>query len=80
VTLYAADGSLAAERTLLLQPLASYQRRLEHLFLREVGDLAPGTYGMTVLPLDDNAHGVKGRSWAYVSLVDNVTNDATNWW
>ncbi len=39
-----------------------------------------GTYGMTVLPLDDPEHGVKGRSWAWVSLVDNVTNDPTNWW
>jgi len=32
------------------------------------------------LPLDDEANGVEGRSWAFVSLVDNVTGDSTNWW
>jgi hypothetical protein len=35
---------------------------------------------MTMVPLDDPANGVKGRSWAWVSLVDNVTGDPTNWW
>jgi hypothetical protein len=80
ITLYAADGRVAAERTITLQPYASLQRRLEHLFRMEVGSLPAGTYGMTVLPLDDPEHGVKGRSWAWVSLVDNVTNDPTNWW
>jgi len=80
ITLYAADGQVAAERTITLQPYASLQRRLEHLFRMEVGSLPAGTYGMTVLPLDDPEHGVKGRSWAWVSLVDNVTNDPTNWW
>jgi len=80
VTLYAADGTQVAERILTLQPLASFQRRLEHLFQMEPGDLAQGTYGLTVLPLDDEEAGVQGRSWAYVSLVDNVTGDPTNWW
>jgi hypothetical protein len=46
----------------------------------EVGALPAGTYGLTVLPLDDREHGVKGRSWAYVSLVDSITGDPTNWW
>jgi hypothetical protein len=80
ITLYAADGRLAAERTVTLQPYASLQRRLEHLFRMESGSLPAGTYGMTVLPLDDPVHGVEGRSWAWVSLVDNVTGDPTNWW
>jgi hypothetical protein len=55
ITLYSADGQVAAERTLTLQPYASLQRRLEHLFRMEVGSLPVGTYGMTVLPLDDRA-------------------------
>jgi hypothetical protein len=46
----------------------------------QVGAIPAGTYGMTVLPLDDPENGVKGRSWAWVSLVDNVTGDPTNWW
>jgi len=80
LTLYAADGSLAAERTLTLQPLASYQRSLDHIFGLEDGTLPQGTYGLTVLPLDDDAAGVQGHCWAYVSLVDNTTGDPTNWW
>jgi hypothetical protein len=80
ITLYAADGHQVAERTLTLQPLASYHRRLEHLLGLQVGSIPAGTYGMTVLPLNDPADGVKGRSWAWVSLVDNVTGDPTNWW
>jgi hypothetical protein len=44
------------------------------------GSLEPGSYGLTVLPLDDKANGVEGRSWAYVSLIDNLTGDPTNWW
>ncbi len=80
LTLYAADGQKVAERTLTLEPLASLQRRLEHLFLLEVGALPAGTYGLTVLPLDDPERDLKGRSWAWVSLVDEVTGDPTNWW
>jgi hypothetical protein len=80
LTLHAADGREVAQLTLSLEPLASFSRRLEHLFLRQVGELPAGTYGLTVLPLDDPAAGVKGRSWAYVSLVDNATGDPTNWW
>jgi len=80
LTLYATDGRKVAERTLTLQPLASLQRRLEHLFLLEVGALPAGTYGLTVLPLDDPERGLKGRSWAWVSLVDELTGDPTNWW
>ena len=80
LTLYAADGRLAAEGTLTLQPLASYQRSLDHVFGLEDGTLPHGTYGLTVLPLDDDAAGVQGHCWAYVSLIDNITGDPTNWW
>ena len=30
--------------------------------------------------LDDPDAGVEGRCWAYVSLVDNATNDPVNLW
>jgi len=80
LTLYAADGSLAAETELVLQPLASFQRSLDHIFGLEDGTLPCGTYGLTVVPLDDDAAGVQGHCWAYVSLIDNVTGDPTNWW
>ena len=80
LTLYAADGTVAAERTLTLEPWASVQDGLEVMFGLPYGSIPAGTYGLTVLPLDDAAAGVEGRSWAYVSLVDNVTGDPTNWW
>jgi hypothetical protein len=48
--------------------------RLPHLRLEA------GLYGLPVIPLDDPAAGVEGRSWAYVSLVDNATNDPVNLW
>jgi hypothetical protein len=78
VTLYSADGQVVAERTFTLEPLASLQQELERLF--DVEDLPAGAYGLTVLPLDDPLTGAPGRSWAYVSVVDNRTNDPTNLW
>ncbi|MEW6336562.1 MAG: hypothetical protein AB1625_04080 [Acidobacteriota bacterium] len=78
--LYAADGSLAAERDVVLQPRENDVRRLELWLGLDRDSLPAGTYGLTVLPLDDPAQGVEGRSWAFVSLVDSVTNDPTNWW
>ncbi len=57
-----------------------HQRSLDHIFGLEDGTLPHGTYGLTVLPLDDDAAGVQGHCWAYVSQVDNVTGDPTNWW
>jgi hypothetical protein len=78
--LYAADGTLAAERDVVLQPRENDVRRLELWLGLDRDSLPAGTYGLTVLPLDDPANGVEGRSWAFVSLVDNVTNDPTNWW
>jgi hypothetical protein len=80
LSLYAADGTLVAERELTLQPWENLIDRLERLLGLEVGSLPVGTYGLTVLPLDDPANGVEGRSWAFVSLVDNVTGDPAQWW
>jgi len=80
LTLYAADGAKVAEREITLAPWASVLEPLERILGLAAGSLQPGTYGLTVLPLDDPEHGVEGRSWAYVSLVDNVTGDPTNWW
>lgn len=80
LTLYASDGTLVAQRELVLKPWENLNERLERLFGLQVGSLPNGTYGLTVLPLDDPANGVEGRSWAFVSLVDNITNDPTHWW
>ena len=80
LTLYAADGTSVAEREVTLHPWENDVRRLETWLGIPIGSVPAGTYGLTVLPLDDAAHGVQGRSWAFVSLVDNVTNDPTNWW
>jgi hypothetical protein len=80
LTLYAADGGKVAEREVTLQPWENDVRRLEVWLGLQPGQIADGTYGLTVLPLDDSAHGFDGRSWAFISLIDNVTNDPTNWW
>jgi len=80
LTLYDADGVEVAENDLTLQPWANLVEPLETVLNLPKGSLADGTYGLTILPLDDEANGVEGRSWAFVSLVDNVTGDSTNWW
>lgn len=80
LTLYAADGAKVAEREVTLRPWENDVRRLEVWLGLQAGQIADGTYGLTVLPLDDSAHGFDGRSWAFISLIDNVTNDPTNWW
>ncbi|MEP0775877.1 MAG: hypothetical protein HRF46_16160, partial [Acidobacteriota bacterium] len=80
LTLYAADGSKVAEKELTLQPRANLVERLEDLVGIPRDSLPAGSYGLTVLPLDDRPNGVQGRSWAFVSVVDNVTGDPTNWW
>jgi len=80
LTLYSADGTKVAEKEITLQPWANLVESLESLLDLASGSLADGTYGLTVLPLDDPDNGVEGRSWAFVSLVDNVTGDSTNWW
>lgn len=78
LSLYAADGTLAAQNELTLSPGASLLEPLATIL--GVASIPDGTYGLTVLPLDDPETGDQGTSWAYVSLVDNVTGDPTNWW
>ncbi len=78
--LYAADGTLAATRRIVIHPHRLVQRPLERIMGLEEGALDDGLYGLSVIPLDDPELGVEGRSWAFVSLVDNVTNDPVNLW
>ncbi len=78
--LYSEDGALAASREVEVAPHRSVQRPLERLMGLADGSLGEGLYGLSVIPLDDPAAGIQGRSWAYVSLVDAVTNDPTNLW
>jgi hypothetical protein len=74
LVVYAAEGTEAARHELTLAPRQSIHGPLRTL----IGDLPNGLYGMTVLPLD--APGKPGRSWAYLSIVDNVSGDPTNLW
>lgn len=78
--LYRADGTLYAQRELTLKPWESVQERIEKMLGVPYDSIPAGTYGLTVLPLADKENALEGRSWAYVSLVDNVTGDPTNWW
>ena len=78
VTLYDAAGELVAEREITIAPLDLVQERLTQLF--SVASLPPGSYGLTVVSLDDPNSGVEGHSWAYVSIIDNITYDPINLW
>jgi hypothetical protein len=80
LTIYKADGTEVASVEFDLAPLELRQQSLARILDLPAGSLAPGTYGLTVLPLDDDEAGVQGRSWAFISLIDNVTGDPTNWW
>jgi hypothetical protein len=80
LSLYRTDGTLYAQHEVTLKPWESIQERIEKMLGVPYDSIPAGTYGLTVLPLDDKEKGVEGRSWAYVSLVDNVTGDPTNWW
>ena len=78
LTLNAADGSVAAEAEVTLAPWESDIRPLSSWL--GVDSLPDGTYGLTVLPLDEPTENIQGRSWAFVSMIDNRTGDPTNWW
>ncbi|MEA2237005.1 MAG: hypothetical protein QOC81_1729 [Thermoanaerobaculia bacterium] len=69
--LYDDSGALVALRDIVLEPHASIQSPIGALLNI---NLAAGLYGFSVVPLGE------GRSWAYVSLVDNATGDPTNLW
>jgi len=75
--LYAMDGALVAQRQITVEPNDLVQQPLD-VMLGRPGGLPHGLYGLTVIPLDEP--GSPGRSWAYVSLVDNITNDPVNLW
>ena len=74
--LYAADGTLAVTRRIIVQPHGLIQRSLQSIL--GVDMLPSGLYGLTVTPLDEPDS--PGRSWAYVSIIDNTTNDPINLW
>lgn len=82
IQLFAEDGSEVASRTVTLSPRGAMQQEIGTFF--DGVELASGTYGLTVLPLDeelpDGTVLHQGRSWAYVSVVDNQTNDPINLW
>jgi hypothetical protein len=78
VTLYDGNGRSVAERSVDLESLASLQREITHFF--GLASLPSGAYGLTVLPLDNPDSGIQGHSWAYVSVIDNLTNDPVNLW
>lgn len=69
--LYAAAGELIASTFIDLAPRQSLQLPVGQLFGIEIPQ---GLYGLSVLPLDG------AGTWPYVSTVDNVTGDPTNWW
>jgi len=70
--LYDANGALVAQRDLDLGAHASLQAPLASLM--NVANLPAGIYGLSIIPNGD------GHSWAYVSLVDNISGDPTNFW
>lgn len=73
--LYDAKGVLVAETTIYLSPNQWIQEPVGSLFKKM---LSTGIYGLSVIAEDDGD--AAGRSWAYVSLVDNVTGDPAIWW
>lgn len=68
--LFRDDGTAAGETHVTLAPRESWQRGLRQLF----ADVADGVYGLSVVPIAGNG------CWPYVSTVDNITGDPTNWW
>ncbi len=70
--LYDANGVLVAQRDIDLASHASLQAPIASLI--NVASLPAGLYGLSVIPAGS------GRSWAYVSLVDNISGDPTNLW
>jgi hypothetical protein len=72
LVLYDASGAVVAQRDIDLASHASLQSPLASLM--NVASLPAGIYGLSVIPNGD------GRSWADVSLVDNISGDPTNLW
>ncbi len=81
VSLFDGTGLLVAEREFILDSLDSRQMEIHAFFEGFV--LPEGSYGLTVLPLDGfEADGTwfRGHSWAYISIIDNRSNDPFNLW
>lgn len=72
--LYGADGKLAGEVSVPLSAHESSQWPIGTLF----GTIDDGVYALSVVPEADD--GQAARTWAYISTIDNVTGDPTNWW
>lgn len=70
--LYDANGTLVAQRDVDLASHASLQAPIASLM--NIANLPAGLYGLSVIPLG------AGHSWAYVSLIDNISGDPTNLW
>lgn len=70
--LYDANGALVGTHDIDLAPHDSLQGPIASIM--SAANLPAGIYGLSVVPLGD------GRSWAYVSLVDNISGDPTNLW
>jgi hypothetical protein len=69
--LYDEDGLLAVEKIVTLEARQSFQSNLREML---GGNLKDGIYGLSFVTL--NGPGC----WPYISTVDNVTGDPTNWW
>jgi len=69
--LYDEDGLLAVEKIVTLESRQSFQSNLREML---GGNLKDGIYGLSFVTL--NGPGC----WPYISTVDNVTGDPTNWW
>ncbi len=70
--LYDTNGVLVAQRDVDLASHISMQAPIASLM--NIANLPAGLYGLSVVPVGE------GRSWAYVSLVDNISGDPTNLW
>lgn len=71
VRLYREDGTLKAEKIVTLEARESRQSSLEDF----IGQgLKNGIYGLSFSTLSGTG------CWPYISTVDNITGDPTNWW
>jgi hypothetical protein len=75
ILVYDDAGALVANRTIRVDPGQSLQLALTSLFPPTP---AKGVFGVSVVP-KDTPNG-PGRSWAYISVIDNHTGDPTNFW
>jgi len=70
-TLYDQTGSVQAKVVVQITPRVTIQRSIRDLFGADIPD---GTYGISFVSIEGIG------CWPYVTTVDNVTGDPTNWW